>query len=107
MSFNGGWTSGTQAYLLWADDNGMTGDAYHIIDNLLIATAPRLKISRGITNDLNLSWHAGWTNVFVEASSTLPPASWEPVLQPIVISNGQARLTVLATNEMRFFRLRE
>jgi hypothetical protein len=105
MAFSGGWQPGNAAYLLWADDNGIVGDAYHIIDNLLIATAPRLRIARTPTNGVELSWNAGWTNVFVEVTSTLPAVSWERVLQPVMNSNGQASLTLPATNVMHFFRL--
>jgi hypothetical protein len=84
-----------------------TGDSLYRLDlSTLNLTLPMLAITRsGAT--ATLSWPAtADSGFFLESTATLkPPISWSAVTNPIVVMNGQRRVTVSATNPANFYRL--
>ena len=100
----GGWAPGTEAYLLWADDNSAGTDAYYTFDNLLIATAPRLAIQPQPGGSVELSWPDGWNHYQLESASSLHRTNWQTFFAPTTISGGRIRVQTTGTNAT-FFRL--
>jgi len=85
-----------------------TGDGLYRLDlsMLNLTLPPTLTIVRsGAT--ANLVWPASLDSGFIlESATTLkPPVTWNAVTNPIVITNGQRRVTVAATNPASFYRL--
>jgi hypothetical protein len=100
----GYWTPGTEAYLLWADDNASGTDAYYTLDNLKIATAPRLTIQPQPGGNVELSWPDGWNHYWVESAPQIKGTNWQTLNVLTTISGGRIRGVTNTTNTT-FFRL--
>jgi len=98
------WAPGTDAYLLWADDNSAGTDAYYTLDNLTLATAPRLTIQPQPGGGVELSWLEGWNHYRVETASQIKSTNWQTLLDPMTSSGGRIRVLTTRTNTT-FFRL--
>jgi hypothetical protein len=98
------WLPGTEAYLLWADDNSSGTDAYYTLDNLKVALAPRLTIQPQPGGNVELSWPDGRNHYWVETASHLQSTSWQTLLEPTNVSGGRIRVSTVTTNTT-FFRL--
>jgi hypothetical protein len=85
-----------------------TGDSLYRLDlsMLNLTLPPTLTIVRS-GGTANLSWPASADSGFIleSATSLRPPVTWSAVTNPIVITNGQRRVTIGATNPASFFRL--
>lgn len=98
------WQPGAEAYLLWADDNSSGTDSYYALDNLKIATAPRLTIQPPSGSTVELSWPEGWNHYRVEGASQIRSNHWQHLPEPTTVSGGRIRVSHPMTN-MMFFRL--
>jgi hypothetical protein len=72
------------------------------------AAVPKLVITQQSGNNFKLTW-PGSSPVFSLESTTnlLATGSWTAVPQPPVFSNGTYNVTLPATNNQQFFRLRK
>lgn len=98
------WTPGTEAYLLWADDNSSGTDAYYTLDNLKVALAPRLAIQPQPGGGVELSWPDGWNHYSLQTTSQLNGTNWQSPNILTTVSGGRIRAAVFPANTT-FFRL--
>lgn len=85
----------------------VTGDGLYRLDlSLLNLAIPALTIVRS-GGTANISWPASVDSGFVleSAGGLRPPVSWNAVTNPVVITNGERKVTVGATNPASFYRL--
>jgi len=73
----------------------------------LIAPAPALNISK-LTNQFLLSWPITPTNFSLQVSTNLAlTTNWLAVTNAPLLTNGEKRVTIDATNSIRFYRLQK
>jgi hypothetical protein len=68
---------------------------------------PRLAVARAATN-VQLSWPYPSAGYVLESRRALNPGPlWTTLNPPVTVTNGQNRVTLLATNDAEFYRLRK
>jgi hypothetical protein len=67
-------------------------------------TPPSLNASLSGTN-LTIAWPGSATNYQLQQNPTLSSNLWTAVTYPVIATNGQNQIVVLATNRQTFFRL--
>ncbi len=100
----GAWFAGAELYLMWVDDNGPNTDPAYSLDNISLATRPRLRVERKSDGSVEVSWTEGWSGT-LESTGSLTAPDWQPVPELIQFSGGRVRVVVWPTGP-RFFRLR-
>lgn len=103
LEMAGLWSQSAEAYLLWADDNAIGTDAYYTLDNLALATTPRLSILPQ-PGGVELSWPEGWNLHRVQTKSDFAAPGWQTLTNIPAVSAGRLRVFAIPTNTA-FFRL--
>jgi hypothetical protein len=95
---------GTQTNLVcefWSTASGGT-----LIDRFTLDSNLHLTI-RIETDAMRLSWPTnGAEGLVLEAATVLSPAAWQQVSQTASVTGGNHVVTLTATNQQQFFRLR-
>jgi hypothetical protein len=74
--------------------------------NVSVSVPPTLGFAC-TTNQVKLSWPIAPAGFMIESATNLsPPILWSPLTNPVQIIRGHNNVTVIVTNNNRFFRLR-
>jgi parallel beta-helix repeat protein len=72
------------------------------------AAAPLLMVSQPDQSLVLISWPGSAPGFVLDFTTNLAnPTSWSPVTTPVVMVNGQFTISITATNQREFFRLRQ
>jgi hypothetical protein len=90
-----------------------SGDHTVLLDNVVVVpggTLPEpqatLSVNRNAEGNIQLHWPASAADFLLQSTSALP-GGWETAPEPVVIEGDQRTVTVEATGNARYFRLRK
>jgi len=67
---------------------------------------PPLTVRLTSANKLEIAWPATSPEFVLETAGNLSAGSWTPVTQPLFMTNGVTKLSVVAPTGKRFYRLK-
>ncbi len=68
---------------------------------------PTVTLTRGSTGQAAIQWSAPTNFILESAASLKPGATWQPITNVPVFTNGLFRVTLPVSNSAQFFRLHE